>query len=89
MPKTIKVLKHFVFSRANGEAVQLPAGEHEVDDEIANHPYVARDFADGHVEDTAGIAAAKAAAKAAADAEAKAKADAEATTAAAAKAAGK
>lgn len=54
MPK-INVLKPFKFtSPAHGQALpkehHFSKGEHEVSDEVANHPWIARDFADGHIE---------------------------------------
>lgn len=55
MPK-INVLKPFGFSRKPKDGQGLPleqvfrVGEHEVDDEMAAHPWIAKHFADGCIE---------------------------------------
>lgn len=76
MPK-IRVLKPFVFSRAPAEGQKLPVeqrfevGVHDIDDEMAAHPWIARHHADGCIETAeqarANAEAAAAAAKKAAD----------------------
>ena len=55
---TINVLRPFVFSRMVGDSkrateTKFTPGLHEVDDDIANHPYIAIHFADGKIESPA------------------------------------
>lgn len=88
MPK-ITVLKPFTFSRPPGKAQKLPTeqkfepGEREIDNEMAAHPWIEKDFADGAIESPAQARARLEAAKAGAEQAARdaevAKAQAEAT----------
>jgi hypothetical protein len=80
---SINVLKPFVFSLpgTNGKMARehkFSVGEHEVSDEVANHPWIAESFADGHIETPKARAERTARAAAAADAAAKAAAKAKA-----------
>ncbi len=61
MPK-INVLKPFTFTppvlEREGmvglpQEIKFNIGEHEVDDVIADHPWIAKHFADGHIESPA------------------------------------
>lgn len=53
---SIRVTRPFTFSYPLGRGEKVareklfPIGDHEVDDEIAKHPWIARDFADGCIE---------------------------------------
>lgn len=58
MKATINVLSAFVFSHLKpgslrATEIRFTPGLHEVDDVVANHPYIAVQFADGHVESPA------------------------------------
>jgi hypothetical protein len=69
---TIRVKKTFVYSRPPKEGEKLAVertflpGEHEIDDEMAAHPWIAEHFADGHIESPAEAKARAEAAEAAA-----------------------
>jgi hypothetical protein len=79
MPETIRVLKPFMFSHPATKGQKLTTetrfsvGEHEIEDEIANHPWI-RSGADGRIESPA-QAAARAAEEEQKAKEAKAEAD--------------
>jgi hypothetical protein len=50
---TIHVLKSFRFTEKTPTAYKehlFTVGDHEISDEMAAHPFIARDFADGHIE---------------------------------------
>ena len=56
--QTINVLRPFVFSRMIGESkraqeIKFTPGLHEVDDDVAAHPYISKLFADGRIESPA------------------------------------
>lgn len=73
MPKTIRVVKPFVFSyplesdKKIHREKHLAAGEQEIDDEMAAHPWIEKHFADGCIETPAAALARTQAAKVAAD----------------------
>lgn len=53
---TIRVIRPFTFSYPLGEGQKVhtekffPVGDHDVDDVIANHPWIVKHFADGCIE---------------------------------------
>jgi hypothetical protein len=69
----IRVKKTFVYSRPPKEGEKLAAektfhpGEHEVDEEMASHPWIREHYADGCIESPAEAAARAAETKAAAE----------------------
>ncbi len=46
----LSVKKAFVFSRKNGSEVHFKPGVHDIDDEIATHPFIVEHKANGHAE---------------------------------------